>query len=288
MLSDEQRAEWQARVAEALDILRENDELLPEENAYTPEIILWARTNVAVDERLTRLGRENEALRQIVVDFHWMARRYCSGRSSYATSLFNDHVRALLRLGVKLKRGTDDTIWALDGMGRELAGLTPDEWDEAVEAERAHDRDYASLMHDKERFEKACYQIEHEVTQILGRALGYPWYKDDLANFPNATEADGVCVGEHVAASIAEEAAGRIRSLQSLVDQMCARSAAGALADQLARALRELEQARDQLGKIRQAADAVTDEWYRGSCDDELGGAITRLHAAQPKRQEDE
>ena len=50
-----------------------------------------------------------------------------------------------------------------------------------------------------------------EVEQTLGKALGYPWYKDDPKNFPNATEEDGVCVGEHTASTLAAEAANRLR-----------------------------------------------------------------------------
>ena len=46
-----------------------------------------------------------------------------------------------------------------------------------------------------------------EVEQILGKALGYPWYKDDKKNFPDATEADGVCVGEHTTVTLAMEIA---------------------------------------------------------------------------------
>jgi hypothetical protein len=55
----------------------------------------------------------------------------------------------------------------------------------------------------------------HEVEQTLGKALGYPWYKDDSANFPDATEADGVCTGEHVPESISSEAANKIKELES-------------------------------------------------------------------------
>jgi hypothetical protein len=49
-----------------------------------------------------------------------------------------------------------------------------------------------------------------EICQILGRALGYPWFKDDQMNFPGATEANGVCVGDHVAVTLAMEAARKI------------------------------------------------------------------------------
>jgi hypothetical protein len=58
---------------------------------------------------------------------------------------------------------------------------------------------------------------EQEIEQILGKALGYPWYKDDQKNFPGATEADGVCIGDHVAVTIAMEAADRITKLTTLL-----------------------------------------------------------------------
>jgi len=53
-------------------------------------------------------------------------------------------------------------------------------------------------------------KLADKVEQILGKALGYPWYKDDQKNFPGATEKDGVCVGDHVPESILAEAAKRI------------------------------------------------------------------------------
>ena len=58
--------------------------------------------------------------------------------------------------------------------------------------------------------EKAGSTVNEEICQTLGKALGYPWIKDDQKNFPGATESDGVCVGEHVAESIAAEAARKI------------------------------------------------------------------------------
>jgi hypothetical protein len=53
----------------------------------------------------------------------------------------------------------------------------------------------------------------HQIEQILGKALGYPWFEDDPANFPNATEADGVAVGDHTAWSLAHQAADMIKVL---------------------------------------------------------------------------
>lgn len=58
--------------------------------------------------------------------------------------------------------------------------------------------------------ENACSKQNEEVCQTLGQVLGYPWFCDDQQNFPGATKQDGVCVGEHVAESIAASAAKRI------------------------------------------------------------------------------
>lgn len=72
-----------------------------------------------------------------------------------------------------------------------------------------------ALEEEVERLRPAMESQNDEITQWLGKALGYPWYKDDPANFPGATEADGVCVGEHIAETIAHEAASRIAMLQT-------------------------------------------------------------------------
>jgi hypothetical protein len=53
----------------------------------------------------------------------------------------------------------------------------------------------------------ACSKTEDEVQQIIGKALGYPWFKDDQLNFPGAIEANGVCV----AASLAIEVVAALR-----------------------------------------------------------------------------
>ncbi|MCK9599143.1 MAG: hypothetical protein M0R06_08895 [Sphaerochaeta sp.] len=66
-----------------------------------------------------------------------------------------------------------------------------------------------------ERIISAHQRECQEVEQLLGQALHYPWYKDDQRNFPGATEADGVCLGDHVTVSIAAEAAAKIRELEN-------------------------------------------------------------------------
>ena len=63
---------------------------------------------------------------------------------------------------------------------------------------------------DIERFKDRGRRMDDEICQALGKALGYPWFKDDQKNFPGTTEANGVCVGDHVSESIAAEAAKRI------------------------------------------------------------------------------
>lgn len=74
-------------------------------------------------------------------------------------------------------------------------------------------------LEDINRHAEASFQIEvsdnNEIMQLLGAALGYPWFKDDARNFPNATVEDGVCVGEHVPVTLAAEAADRINKLSS-------------------------------------------------------------------------
>lgn len=63
-------------------------------------------------------------LREIARNLHWMARRYCDGRGSYATGMFNDLTRELLAMGIELNPTGDGTIWARDDRGRGFDGLT--------------------------------------------------------------------------------------------------------------------------------------------------------------------
>lgn len=70
------------------------------------------------------LEKRVKVLETICTDLHWMARRYCDNRSSYAPGLFNEHVRTLLELGIALNPGAEGTIWASDSMGRDFDELT--------------------------------------------------------------------------------------------------------------------------------------------------------------------
>lgn len=71
------------------------------------------------------------------------------------------------------------------------------------------------------RLREACSKQNDDVCQVLGKALGYPWYKDDQTNFPGADESNGVCVGDHAAESIADEAAKTIARLREDAARQC-------------------------------------------------------------------
>ncbi len=62
--------------------------------------------------------------------------------------------------------------------------------------------------------------MSYNVEQTLGKILGYPWYKDDKKNFPDATEEDGVCVGEDTIETLADRAAERIRHLEEEISAL--------------------------------------------------------------------
>lgn len=66
-----------------------------------------------------------------------------------------------------------------------------------------------------ERLRAACSQQNDSICQTLGKALGYPWFKDDQKIFPGATEENGVCVGDHVAESLADEICKELEHLRA-------------------------------------------------------------------------
>jgi hypothetical protein len=62
------------------------------------------------------LARENERLRNIILDTLWMARRYADMRSTYAPTVVNEAIDKALKLGIPI--ADDSTIgrYAHDGM----------------------------------------------------------------------------------------------------------------------------------------------------------------------------
>src|SRR5690606_1647587 len=135
---------------------------LPARPDHDPDLII-GEALLAASNEISRLTRELQALRRIVVDLHWMARRYVDGRTSYATRLFNDHTRALVALGVELNRTSDGTIWARDGMGRAYDGLSEEE---AAQGEPApawlHEEDWKAARAHARRLCVALRAIRYE------------------------------------------------------------------------------------------------------------------------------
>lgn len=81
-------------------------------------------------------------------------------------------------------------------------------------------KDYGEII-DKQRGEILRLQNQNaamlrefnEIDQILGKALRFPWFKDDPINFPNATEKDGVVVAGPTW-ELATHAANKIKKLE--------------------------------------------------------------------------
>jgi hypothetical protein len=110
-------------------------------------------------------------------------------------------------LWLKEKDRTLELAAELVKAGSDIAGFS----NQLLESQVACQKRGAELAKAKD----AARRTFHEVEQTLGKALGYPWFKDDPKNFPDATEADGVCVGEHVPESIALEVANKIKELEA-------------------------------------------------------------------------
>lgn len=94
---------------------------------------------------------------------------------------------------------------------------------------------------------------DREIEQILGQALGCPWYKDDPKNFPDSTEEDGVCVGEHVPETLAIEAAKKIRDLEDKLSSY--KFAAGAASTAVARMANTLHEEQSIIRNLENALE---------------------------------
>jgi hypothetical protein len=113
------------------------------------------------------------------------------------------------RLGKNRERVNQEELFAPHMEEEQYINVT----DKLIDYDRTIDKMFGDIQKLKEVRDKMIKESQ-EIEQILGKALGYPWYKDDPNNFPNATEADGVCVAPNTAASLAMEAADRIRDLE--------------------------------------------------------------------------
>ncbi len=117
--------------------------------------------SVANNKQLAELQIENDRLKVIARDLHWMARRYADGRQSYATSLHNDNTRALLAMGVALNATGDGTLWARDSAGRAYDELTDEEAAQGRVPDWKHD--------DKERRIEELEALVGECEDVLSQ-----------------------------------------------------------------------------------------------------------------------
>lgn len=111
----------------------------------------------------------------------------------------------------------------------------------------------------------AMSKSNDEICQSLGKALGYPWFKDDQRNFPGATEENGVCVGEHVAESIADEAASRISAL--LAENAALRAERDGMVEEVSRSQARLHADTEAERKLAEAVGLLRkfhDAWRSG------------------------
>lgn len=97
----------------------------------------------------------------------------------------------------------------------------------ARESVRLNDRqplldECARLETELARLRNAMSASSEEICQTAGKALGYPWFKDDQKNFPGADDTWGVCVGEHVSETIVEELAKAFVKLSSRLETAAA------------------------------------------------------------------
>lgn len=127
-----------------------------------------------------------------------------------------------------LMRAATPGPWVLEDKERSNLVSNGEVWVEAVVARNYQEINDAALivaavnalpglLDEIERLKRACSMLNDEVSQTLGRALGYPKFCDDQKNFPGATDADGVCVGDHVAESLAAEASKEIERLRAML-----------------------------------------------------------------------
>lgn len=122
---------------------------------------------------------------------------FVSDKSSALASGSGDHAE-LARLADDLRKFEHHSVGSLK--------ISMDEVRRIIAVCDAH----AALLTENAALRAACSKSNDEISQTLGKALGYPWFKDDQINFPGATAENGVCVGDHVAESLADEAARRI------------------------------------------------------------------------------
>lgn len=178
-------------------------------------------------EQIQRLSREKEELFQIL-EFQNKTLQFLQSNVELADKRFNDLFEQTKGLPARCEELERERLEIQRAIASEVLEDPTEDDDEpyslfeilnyirSVQLKQDIMRDVCMRRYLKghdpcDKFKEKTIQSRREVEQILGKALGYPWYKDDQKNFPGATEADGVCIGEQVVETLAEEAAERIK-----------------------------------------------------------------------------
>jgi hypothetical protein len=123
---------------------------------------------------------------------------------------WNDAIEAAAQLADDLLEHYEEREWFVDRVRALARPAEPSPVGEASKRVRE-----ALLEAQLKRIRDLCAKDDDEICQTLGKALGYPWFKDDQVNFPGATEEQGVCVGDHVAATLSMDAARKIEKAEA-------------------------------------------------------------------------
>ena len=146
------------------------------------ECLLAEAIESANDIEVAKLKGEIATLRNIIRDFHWMARRYADGRSSYAPGMFNRHVQALINLDFEF--ADNAPRFARDGMGRDFDGLTeadtraaeedmPRAFQQHVEESTGRKQKLvdAAVTEEREACAKLCDALDHDCQGLCAQAI---------------------------------------------------------------------------------------------------------------------
>lgn len=102
----------------------------------------------------------------------------------------------------------ENAMFVLEASPVSIIRLIRQQQEAEAEAER--------LVHQRDGYK---YHLD-TCEQLAGRALNYPRCADDQVNFPGATDADGVCTGDHVGDTIVAELATDHSRLKAEIEQL--------------------------------------------------------------------
>lgn len=154
-----------------------------------------------------------------------VAAKFGDGTDSFGGTL-TELARYVEAMAAELERFRADVDFAKQSAGVTAAGVGASYAVGRLVGERDTLADENTRLKARVAELESGYDRESDdVCQMLGKALGFPWFKDDPVNFPGSTESHGVCVGEHVPGSLAAVAARRIAELDSLADVLSTRLA---------------------------------------------------------------